>query len=57
MQGWIALGAAAVAVWFFGRKGFRSLARKGAGADCGCCDGGGGCGGRKRKAASPASGK
>ena len=40
VQGWMVLGAALVAVLFFGRKALRNLSRKGEGAGC-CCEGGG----------------
>jgi hypothetical protein len=52
VQGLLVLGAALVAVLFFGRKALRNLGRKGEGAGC-CCEGGGGaCGKRKRRAAA-----
>jgi hypothetical protein len=48
----LVVGAALVAVLFFGRKALRNLGRKGEGAGC-CCEGGGGaCGKRKRRAAA-----
>ena len=52
LQGLLVMGAALVALLFFGRKALRNLGRKGEGAGC-CCDGGGGaCGKRKRRAAA-----
>ena len=52
VQGLLVVGAALVAVLFFGRKALRNLGRKGEGAGC-CCEGGGGaCGKRKRRAAA-----
>ena len=51
VQGLLVLGAALVAVLFFGRKALRNLGRKGEGAGC-CCEGGGACGKRKRRAAA-----
>jgi hypothetical protein len=54
VQGLLVVGAALVAVLFFGRKALRNLGRKGEGAGC-CCEGGGGaCGKRKRRAAARA---
>ena len=52
VQGLLVLGAAFVAVLFFGRKAFRNLGRKGEGAGCCCESGGGACGKRKRRAPS-----
>jgi hypothetical protein len=40
VQGWIVLGAAALAALFFGRRAVRGLARRGERAGCGCSDGG-----------------
>jgi hypothetical protein len=53
VQGLLVVGAALVAVLFFGRKALRNLGRKGEGAGC-CCEGGGGgaCGKRKRRTAA-----
>jgi hypothetical protein len=50
VQGWMVLGAAVVAVLFFGLKAFRNLGRKGEGAGCGCSGGSGACGKGKRRA-------
>lgn len=51
VQGWIVLGAAAVAVLFFGRKFLLNLDRKGTGG-CGCGDGG--CASRPSRKPNPA---
>jgi len=52
MQGWIVIGAVAVAALFFGRKFLDNLDRKGGNAGCGC-SGGGGCGNARQVPGSP----
>lgn len=49
-QGWMVLGAAALAVLGLGRKLFRNLGRAGRDAGC-CCGGGGGACGKGRTGA------
>jgi hypothetical protein len=43
MQGWVVLGAAAVAIVFFARRFRRNLAGRGKGAGCGSCGDACGC--------------